>query len=51
MSIDKNLLNKFTLLYVEDDDIIRSEFSDLLASFFLKSFDRKRWKRGIKNLS
>ena len=34
MSIDKNLLKRFTLLYVEDDDMIR-ELSQLLMSFFL----------------
>ena len=34
MGIDKNLLNKFTLLYVEDDDVIRVELSQLLMGFF-----------------
>ena len=34
MSIDKNLLKRFTLLYVEDDDVIRVELSQLLTSFF-----------------
>ena len=44
MSIDKNLLNKFTLLYVEDDDVIRLNFL-IYYLVFLKSFDRKRWKK------
>ena len=48
MSIDKNLLNKFTLLYVEDDDIIRSEFSDLLASFFSRVLTAKDGKEGLR---
>ena len=34
MSIDKNLLNKFTLLYVEDDDVIRTELSSILENLF-----------------
>jgi hypothetical protein len=36
MSIDKNLLKRLTLLYVEDDDVIRNELSQLLANFFPK---------------
>ena len=48
MSIDKNLLNKFTLLYVEDDDVIRLEFSNLLASFFSRVLTAKDGKEGLR---
>lgn len=34
MGIDKNLLKKLNLLYVEDDDVIRNELSELLSNFF-----------------
>ena len=34
MSIDKKLLNRLTILYVEDDDTIRNELSQLLSNFF-----------------
>ena len=34
MSIDKKLLNRLRILYVEDDDTIRNELSQLLSSFF-----------------
>lgn len=43
MSIDKNLLKKFTLLYVEDDDVIRVELSQLLTSFFFCCSCCKKW--------
>ena len=48
MSIDKNLLNKFTLLYVEDDDVIRLEFSNLLSSFFSRVLTAKDGKEGLR---
>jgi PAS domain S-box-containing protein len=34
MAIDKNLLKKLNILYVEDDDVIRNELSQLLSNFF-----------------
>ena len=34
MAIDKNVLKRLTLLYVEDDDVSRLELSQLLISFF-----------------
>ena len=48
MSIDKNLLKRFTLLYVEDDDIIRGELSQLLMSFFSMVYVAKSGKEGLR---
>lgn len=47
MSIDKNLLKKFTLLYVEDDDVIRVELSQLLSNFFSMVHVAKNGKEGL----
>ena len=48
MSIDKSLLKKFTLLYVEDDDVIRVELSQLLANFFSMVHVAKNGKEGLR---
>ncbi len=48
MSIDKNLLKRFTLLYVEDDDMIRGELSQLLMSFFSMVYVAKSGKEGLR---
>ena len=48
MSIDKNLLKKFTLLYVEDDDVIRVELSQLLSNFFSMVHVAKNGKDGLR---
>ena len=48
MNIDKNLLKRLTLLYVEDDDVIRVELSQLLASFFSKVLVAKDGKEGLR---
>lgn len=48
MSIDKNLLKSLTLLYVEDDDVIRLEFSNLLASFFSRVLVAKDGRDGLR---
>ena len=48
MSIDKNLLKRFTLLYVEDDDMIRGELSQLLMSFFSVVHVSKNGKEGLR---
>ena len=48
MSIDKNLLKRLTLLYVEDDDIIRNELSQLLANFFSQVLVAKDGKEGLR---
>ena len=48
MSIDKNLLKRLTLLYVEDDDVIRNELSQLLANFFSKVLVARDGKEGFR---
>jgi PAS domain S-box-containing protein len=48
MSIDKNLLKRLTLLYVEDDDVIRNELSQLLANFFSNVLVGKDGKEGLR---
>ena len=48
MSTDKNLLKRLTLLYVEDDDVIRNELSDLLANFFTRVLVAKDGKEGFR---
>ncbi len=48
MSIDKSLLKKFTLLYVEDDDVIRVELSQLLTNFFSMVHVAKNGKEGLR---
>ena len=48
MGIDKNLLKKFTLLYVEDDEVISYELSQLLMNFFSKVFVAKNGRDGLR---
>ncbi|MDZ7818019.1 MAG: response regulator [Aliarcobacter sp.] len=48
MSIDKNLLKRLILLYVEDDDVIRNELSQLLANFFSNVLVAKDGKEGLR---
>jgi PAS domain S-box-containing protein len=48
MDIDKNLLKRLTLLYVEDDDVIRLELSQLLMSFFSTVHIAKNGKEGLR---
>lgn len=48
MSIDKNLLKRLTLLYVEDDDMIRNEVSQLLSNFFSLVKVAKDGKEGLR---
>jgi len=48
MNIDKNLLKRLTLLYVEDDDVIRTELSELLANFFSNVYVSKDGKEGLR---
>ena len=48
MSIYKSLLKKFTLLYVEDDDVIRVELSQLLMGFFSNVLVAKNGKDGLR---
>lgn len=48
MNIDKNLLKRLNLLYVEDDDIIRIELSQLLGGFFSNIYVAKDGKEGLR---
>lgn len=48
MNINKELLEKFTLLYVEDDDVIRTELSSILSNFFKKVFVASDGKEGLR---
>ena len=48
MSMDKNLLKRLTLLYVEDDDVIRNELSQLLSNFFSQVKVAKDGKEGLR---
>ncbi|QKF76634.1 response regulator [Arcobacter defluvii] len=48
MSVDKSLLKRFILLYVEDDDVIRLELSQLLSNFFAKVLVAKDGKEGLR---
>ncbi len=48
MAIDKNLLKKLTILYVEDDDKIRNEMSTLLGGFAKKVFVAPDGREGLE---
>lgn len=48
MSIDKKLLKRLRLLYVEDDDVIRNELYDLLSNFFGRVLIAKDGKSGLE---
>lgn len=48
MSVDKELLKRLKLLYVEDDDLIRTELADLLSNFFDKVFQARDGKAGLE---
>ncbi|WP_198306217.1 response regulator [Arcobacter vandammei] len=47
MNINSELLKKYTLLYVEDDDVIRTELSSLLENFFKSVLVAKDGKQGL----
>lgn len=40
-SVDKKLFKRLTLLYVEDDESVRNELSNLLSNFFKKIYTAK----------
>lgn len=48
MAIDKELLKKLTILYVEDDDKIRKEMSTLLGGFAKKVFTAADGREGLE---
>ena len=48
MTINKTLLKRLKLLYVEDEDTIRNELSLLLGNFFGEVFTAKDGKEGLE---
>ncbi|QKF72699.1 PAS sensor-containing response regulator [Aliarcobacter faecis] len=48
MNINSELLKKYTLLYVEDDDVIRTELSSLLENFFKSVIVVPNGKEGLR---
>jgi len=48
MSIDKKLLKRLRILYVEDDAVIRTELSQLLSNFFETVYTAKDGKEGLE---
>ena len=48
MSLNKELLKRLKILYVEDDNIIRSELSQLLSNFFDIVYTAKDGKEGLE---
>lgn len=48
MSVDKKLLKRLKVLYVEDDNHIRTELSSLLASFFGQVYTAQNGKEGLE---
>lgn len=47
MAIDKNLLKRLNILYVEDDDVIRNELAQLLSNFFSNVYTAIDGKDGL----
>lgn len=47
MALDKTVLKKFNLLYVEDDKVIRTELSQLLLNFFNNVFTARDGFEGL----
>lgn len=47
-SVDKNLLKRLTILYVEDDESVRNELVSLLSNFFQNVFSAKDGKEGLE---
>lgn len=48
MKLDNKLLKKYTILYVEDDDTIRVELSEILEKLFLKVYLAKNGQEGLE---
>lgn len=46
-SVDKKLLKRLTVLYVEDDDSVRNELTKLLSNFFNKIYTACDGKEGL----
>lgn len=48
MSLDKKLLKRLKILYVEDDNVIRTELSQLLSNFFETVYTAEDGKEGLE---
>ncbi|WP_419764033.1 MAG: response regulator [Arcobacter sp.] len=48
MSLDKTLLKQISILYVEDDDVMRTELSSLLTNFFSQVFCASNGAEGLE---
>ena len=48
MSINKELLKRLNILYVEDDHLIRTELSQILSNFFGKVYTAEDGKEGLE---
>ncbi len=48
MSLDKTLLKQISILYVEDDDVMRTELSSLLTNFFAQVFTASDGLEGLE---
>ena len=48
MSLDKKLLKRLKILYVEDDTVIRTELSQLLSNFFETVYTAEDGKEGLE---
>ncbi|MBU3015418.1 response regulator [Poseidonibacter lekithochrous] len=48
MAIDKKLLKRLRILYVEDDAVIRTELSQLLSNFFENVYTAEDGKEGLE---
>ncbi len=46
-TVDKKLLKRLKLLYVEDDESVRNELSSLLSNFFENVYTAKNGKEGL----
>ena len=48
MSLDKKLLKRLKILYIEDDTVIRTELSQLLSNFFETVYTAEDGKEGLE---
>ena len=48
MNLNRELLKKYTILYIEDDDVIRTELSSLLENFFHSVIVASNGKEGLR---
>ncbi len=48
MSLDKTLLKQISILYVEDDNVMRTELASLLTNFFAQVFCASNGREGLE---